>query len=184
MATNEELIRRLGKLQSTLLTSGLSQQNQPLFQVINQLIKAVIDSNEGVVAVTGGSGGGGGGLSSFTYITVGNELTNLPNSSQLIAGDNVSFDTSVYGQLRIDVILDFIIDATFLTAEDESADFPSSRQLIAGAGILFDDSIANERTISSTGGDTYDAPLTDGDLVATELIFADGECVIVQVPNP
>lgn len=187
MATNEDIVRRLGKLQTVLLTSGLQQRDQPLYQVINQLIKAVIDSSSDTIAATGGSGGGGGGLSSFTYITVGNELANLPNSSQLVAGDNVSFDTSTFGQLRIDVILDFIIDATFLTAEDESADFPSSRQLIAGTGITFDDSVANERTISSTGGgipDYYDSPLSDGDLTAAELIFADGECIICVCPNP
>jgi hypothetical protein len=30
--------------------------------------------------------------------------------------------------------------------------------------------------------DHYDAPLSDGDLVAAELIYAAGECIIVQVP--
>lgn len=185
MATTEQIIQRLGKLRSTLLTSGLSQQNQPLFQVINQLIQAVIDSNSGVIEITGGSSGGG--LSDRTYITVANELASLPSSSQLIAGDNVTFDTSTFGQLVIDVILTFITDATFLTATDESGDFPNSRQLLAGTGITFDDSVPNERTIASSGGgipDYYDSPLSDGDLIAAELIFADGECIICVCPNP
>jgi hypothetical protein len=139
MATNEDIVRRLGKLQSTLLTSGLQQRDQPLYQVINQLIKAVIDASSDTIA-TIDSGGGGGATSDDTFITVDDELATLPQSSQLVAGDNVTFDTSVFGQLRIDV-----------------ADFELGY---------------------------YDAPLTDGDLTATELIFADGECVIVQVPNP
>jgi len=30
--------------------------------------------------------------------------------------------------------------------------------------------------------DHYDSPLTDGDMIETNLIFANGECIIVQVP--
>lgn len=101
MATTEQIIKRLSKLKSTLLTSGLQKDNQPLYQVINQLIEAVIDSAVDVVVITGGSGGGGP-ISNKTYLTVGSELGSLPNSSQLVAGTNISFDTSVFGQLRID----------------------------------------------------------------------------------
>lgn len=61
MAITEDLIKRLGKLQSTLLTSGLQQTNQPLYQVISQLIKAVIDSNVGVIQSSVGGGGSGTG---------------------------------------------------------------------------------------------------------------------------
>jgi hypothetical protein len=80
-----------------------------------------------------------------------------------------------------------IFASTFLTVENETDDFPNSRQLLAGTNITFDDSIAGERTISASGGGTsdhYDAPLTDGDVDETDLIFASGECIIVQVPNP
>lgn len=74
--------------------------------------------------------------------------------------------------------------ATYLTTADETLKLPNSVQLLAGTGITFDDSVPNERTISSSGGssDHYDSPLSDGDLTAADLIFADGECVIVQVP--
>jgi len=34
----------------------------------------------------------------------------------------------------------------------------------------------------SSGSSHYDCPLSDGDLTAAEIIFASGECVIVQVP--
>lgn len=101
MATTAQIIKRLGKLQSTLLTSGLQKDNQPLYQVISQLIQAIIDSAEGVVEVAVVVSGGGP-LSDKTFLTVGNEQTSMPQSSQLVAGSNISFDTSVFGQLRID----------------------------------------------------------------------------------
>jgi hypothetical protein len=71
--------------------------------------------------------------------------------------------------------------SSFLTSEDESATLPNSRQLLAGTGITLDDSIANQLTISSEGVWT---PLTDGDVDETDLIFVDGDCVMVFVPNP
>lgn len=91
-------------------------------------------------------------------------------------------------QADIDTInedISTIFAANFLTSTDESENFPNSRQLIAGTGITFDDTVANERTISATGGagNYYDSPLTDGDLVETDLIFADGDPIICQVPN-
>lgn len=104
MASNEQIIKRLGKLQATLLTSGLQQTNQPLFQVINQLIQAVIDASSATVEAVA-SGGGSGITADETFLTVDDELATLPQSSRLIAGDNVSFDTSVFGELRLDVTI-------------------------------------------------------------------------------
>ena len=176
----ELIIQRLNKLQSILLQSGIQKTNQPLFQVITEIIKAIRDSNLGIVQITGG--GGGGPLSDKTFVTTSNELASLPNSSQLIAGDNVVFDTSTFGQLVIDVILTFITDATFLTASDESADFPNSRELLAGTDITFDDTVANERTINSiaTGLEWY--PLSNGDVTNPEIIFANGSVIMVNSP--
>lgn len=79
-----------------------------------------------------------------------------------------------------------IFAATFLTVNNETNDFPNSRQLLPGTNITFDDSVDGERTINATGGATgnyYDSPLTDGDLVETDLIFASGDPIICQVPN-
>lgn len=76
--------------------------------------------------------------------------------------------------------------ATYLTTEDETSSLPNSVQLVAGTGVSFDDSVPNIRTINSTGGggtgNYYDSPLTDGNIDETHLIFANGECIIVQVP--
>jgi len=75
--------------------------------------------------------------------------------------------------------------ASYITKNDDTAQLPNSIQLLAGSGITLDYSIPNKLTISSTGGggSYYDAPLTDGNPDETDLIFANGECVIVQVPN-
>lgn len=76
--------------------------------------------------------------------------------------------------------------ATYITETDESLNLPKSRQLLAGTGITLDYSVPNKLTISSSGGSGsyYDSPLTDGDVDEMELITADGDCIIVQVPVP
>lgn len=107
MATTEQIIKRLGKLKSTLLTSGLQKDNPPLYQVINQLLQAIIDSAVGIIEVEE-TAGSIPILSDKTFLTVGNELSSLPQSSQLVAGTNISFDTSVFGQLRIDSSSGFV----------------------------------------------------------------------------
>lgn len=119
MATTEQIVRRLGKLQSTLLTSGIQTTNQALYQVINQLIQAIIDSASEVIIVA--ENAGSGNASPYdTYLTTDNESTNLPNSSQFIAGDNVSFDNSIPGQLKIDVSIPpvDIVEWSVLTNSD------------------------------------------------------------------
>lgn len=128
MATTEQIIQRLQKLQAVLLTSGLQQSNQPLFQVISQLIKAIIDSNIGVLEVAENSGGGSV-VGDQTFITVNDELATLPQSNQLVAGDNVTFDSSVFGQLRIDVALGDHPDWSVLTNGD-----PVNPELIFAGG--------------------------------------------------
>lgn len=103
----------------------------------------------------------------------------------LIQNTNISRDQLIDAIDVIDQGLSDIGAASFLTIEDETATFPNSRQLIAGPGIVFDDSNAGERVISTGAGgigNHYDSPLSDGDLVEANLIFASGECIIVQVP--
>jgi hypothetical protein len=73
--------------------------------------------------------------------------------------------------------------SSFITKDDESVGLPNSRELLAGSGIILDYSVPNRLTIkASSTGNHYDAPLSDGDTSAADLIFANGECIIVQVP--
>lgn len=78
-----------------------------------------------------------------------------------------------------------LLGVTYLTVDDETALLINSRQTLAGPGITFDDSVAGKRTIKTSGGvfgNHYDSPLSDGDTSAADLIYANGECIIVQVP--
>lgn len=80
----------IDRLLSQLNTSGLSQKDNPLFQIISELIKAVRDVT---VSSSGGSGGGGGGgLANQSFITYGSDTATLPNSLQLIPGQGLAFN--------------------------------------------------------------------------------------------
>jgi|SRR5262245_40965 len=84
----------LVRLKSQLLTSGIQEKNQPLFQVINLLIDGVLQGfgqvNEQVFAPSGGSGSPG--ISSGTFITYGNDSATLPQSAQLLPGAGIRFN--------------------------------------------------------------------------------------------
>ncbi len=84
MALTKETVDRL---KSTLLTSGLQQKDQPLFQVINLLIDAVRQSMTDIAAVTGGGGGGGGGILAQSFLTMDPDSGTLPNSAQLVTSN-------------------------------------------------------------------------------------------------
>lgn len=76
---------------------------------------------------------------------------------------------------------------TYLTVTDERGNLPNSWYLVPGTNIAFDQTVPNQFKINCTLEDTglgnhYDCPLSDGDLDETNLIYAAGECIIVQVP--
>lgn len=91
MASNEQIAKRLDKLKSQLLTSGVQQSNQPLWQVISQLIDSLKEVNAATINQISG-GGGGGGLSNQTYLTHQNDLVALPNSRQLWPGFGIQLN--------------------------------------------------------------------------------------------
>lgn len=72
---------------------------------------------------------------------------------------------------------------TYLTKNNESAALPNSLRVLAGERISFDDSVPNIRTENVDQFLTVDisriseCPLTNGDPVTPELIFADGDTV-------
>ncbi len=92
----------LDRLTTWLNQANLQQTNNPLWQVINSLIKATRELQVDTEASISG-GPGGGGLANQQYLTWTNNLATLPFSRQLMAGDNVTFDDSVFGQRTIDV---------------------------------------------------------------------------------
>lgn len=90
----------LDRLRAQLLASGIQQTNNALFQVVEQLIRELRNTNN----ATGASSGGiSSSLSALTLLTSTNQATSLPNSRQLIAGDNINFDDSVANERTISV---------------------------------------------------------------------------------
>ena len=92
------------RLKSQLLNTGLSQKDQPLFQVINQLIDNLQATANEVSAVTSGSSGGLGGATFYTK----DEEGGLPNSSQLLPGQGIEFLHAPSGRTVIHTALPFL----------------------------------------------------------------------------
>ncbi len=95
-------------------------------------------------------------------------------------------DVTVLGTLTAPGVPGAPTDASYVTIGVDS-ELSAERVLTAGTGItITDGGPGSTVTIAATGGgggsDHYDCPLSDGDLTAAEIIFASGECVIVQVP--
>lgn len=123
----------IARLKQQLLTSGLQKRDNPLYQVIYQLI---------------------GYLES-----VGNEA----NTAITIV------DTSLK-------------NATYITSTDQTAILPNSRVLTAGTDIAIDNTVAGISTINSTGGGGEWYPLSNGNVLNPEIIFANGAVIMVHVP--
>lgn len=75
-----------------------------------------------------------------------------------------------------------IKNSDLLTHTDESAEFPNSRMLIAGANITFDITTPNQLEIIGDAIDREWSVLSNGNVINPEVIFADGEVVMVSVP--
>lgn len=93
---------KLDRLKSQLMTSGLQQKDNSLFQVINQLIDflRLLQISTGAAI---GSGGSSGTLFNSTYLTAAFEAGLLPNSRQLLAGAGVSFDDSILNLRTVNI---------------------------------------------------------------------------------
>lgn len=166
----------LDRLQSNLMTSGLQQKNQPLYQVISQLIKAIKQLQAEIDASISSSAAI---VSNLDFLTSADDSVQLPNSRELLAGADISFDDVTPNERTISVELQEVI----LTGADETATIPNSRELLAGTNITFDDTVPNERTVNATSGTgPIWSVLTNGDPDFPELIFVGGDVIMVHTP--
>ena len=78
----------LDRLKTILVQSDLQRTNNPLYQVIWNLLEAVRAIQNNVTVISGG-GGGGGGLANQSFITKDNDQATLPFSRQITAGTNI-----------------------------------------------------------------------------------------------
>lgn len=184
MAVNPQFSRLLTKLQAT----GIQNSNPPLYEVIEQLIKSLIQEQEVNIGATGSFTSTINDLTSSlsnvkqsNFLTHTDEVSDLPNSRELLAGNNVVFDDSLVGARTIDVEK----EETYITVDDESAILPNSRRLIAGDNITFDTSVANQLELNVAAVEEgYWTILTDGDPTEPELVFSDeGDVISEFIPT-
>jgi len=118
----------ISRLKAQLLTSGLSQKNQPLYQVINLLIDSLSDLASTSATASGG-GSSGGSITGATYLTSGVETASLPNSRQVIAGAGIQFNDSPSGRRVISTAFPYFFGGD----EGEGNDGPPGPQGPQGA---------------------------------------------------
>lgn len=93
----------IDRLITWLNQSSTQATNNPLYQTVFYLVKAVKElqdeTNEAIssipIPVTG--------LEDLDFLTHSDESATLPNSRQLIAGSNVSFDDTIVNQRTVNV---------------------------------------------------------------------------------
>jgi len=93
----------LSRLKSQLGAAKVREQDTPLYQVIIQLIDAVRQLQLATTESIGGVSGGVINLSNLDLLTHSDESIELPNSRQLIAGTNITFDDTVINQRILNV---------------------------------------------------------------------------------
>lgn len=97
------MIEDLSRLKSNLANGKVRETDFPTYQVINALIDQITKLQKALDARIVIIAGESSGVKNLDYITHTNEGVDLPNSRQLIAGTEVTFDVSIPGQLIINV---------------------------------------------------------------------------------
>lgn len=130
----------------------------------------------------------GNKLDNATYQTIQQLIDKLMQFQTVDAEEKTAIQGDVTNiSNSTTTVITGIATSSYLTVNDETASLPNSVRLAAGIGVSFDDSVSGVRTVNVIGGGSgsgYWAPLTDGDLIETDLIFAGGECVMIFVPTP
>lgn len=104
---------------------------------------------------------------------------------QIIKRITTSRDLILADVKTINELVSAILAASYWTEEDETITLRNSRMVIAGSGITLDYSVLGQVTVSTVVTiNGYWTPLTDGDADETDLIYANGEAIAVNVPNP
>lgn len=88
------------RLYTQLLNTGLAIKDNPLYQLIRELIDALSKITGSVGTTTIGSGSAGA-LVNQSYITANNDTAILPNSRKLVAGTDIAFDITIPGQMTL-----------------------------------------------------------------------------------
>jgi hypothetical protein len=141
-----------------LLRTKTQQSDQPLYQLLKDLITKTSDNKDQVNTI----------LNSF------------------FGRVRITDDTDLSAILTIiSTINNILTNATFITEADETLLLTASRQAIAGTNITFDVTNPGQIILNASGaggsGVMY-MPLTDGNRDETQDIYALGDHIMVAVP--
>jgi hypothetical protein len=90
---------KVSRLKSLLMNTGLQQKDNKLFQILDRLISA-LQQNQAATNEAISSGGGGAAVSG-DLLTWSDETGSLPNSRELLAGTNITFDDTVANERTV-----------------------------------------------------------------------------------
>jgi len=91
----------LDRLEIVLVKAGIQTTNNPLYQVILQLIRTLKQTRDEINATIVAGGSVVTGLENGHFLTHTDESVLLPQSRQLIPGTNITFDDTVANQRTI-----------------------------------------------------------------------------------
>lgn len=153
------------QLRAVLAQAQLQKENNPLFQLLSQLITKISNLKTGTnIKIDADK------LRINQLLLQLNQIDKDKTDGPASSTDNaIARWDGTTGKILQDSIvlisdLGLISGAIneFLTASDESTNFPNSRQLLAGVNVTFDDTVANERTINVTASSADYVVLSDG----------------------
>lgn len=153
----------LDRLQSQLLISGLQQSNNPLYQVINQLITTAKNLNAALAIVINGGGTPSGGLVNQNYLTFLDNSAVLPQSKQLVNGPNIEFDDAVAFEREIDITDTGVVPGTYGDASNvPQFEVDAKGRILSVIDIPITGGTGIDHVVLSDGGIPTPQPVNDG----------------------
>lgn len=196
----------LSRLKSNLANGKMREMDFPTYQVINALINEIAQLKKELEVKITVAEESAGGLESSEFLTSSDESATLVNSRELKAGARIAFDDSVanertvsasaINQLTGDVTAGPASGSTAATIANDAVTFAKMQnidtdrilgrgdagsgniqELFLGTGLQ----IIGQDTLTGTP-DRQWSVLTNGDPVTPELIFVDGDVIMVSIP--
>lgn len=196
----------LSRLKSNLANGKLREMDFPTYQVINALINEIAQLKRELEIKITVAEESAGGLESSEFLTSSDESVTLPNSRELLAGARIAFDdstpnertvsASAINQLTGDVTAGPASGSTAATIANDAVTFAKIQNVAAsrllgrgdsGSGDTQELTVAGGLAINGTvlTAESIDrewSVLTNGDPVTPELIFVDGDVIMVSIP--
>lgn len=196
----------LSRLKSNLATGKVRELDPPTYQVINALITQIMQLQKQLDARITTVATGTSSLAGLDILTSDDESVALPNSRELLAGARIAFDDTVVNertvsasainQLTGDVTAGPASGSTAATIANDVVTFAKMQNVAAsrllgrgdsGSGDTQELTVAGGLAIIGTAltAESIDrewSVLTNGDPVTPELIFVDGDVIMVSIP--